>query len=94
MADQLMNPTISASVSRDSPQEGVMLGQTLELGGKRDRRIAVACEEQKSTEIDIAVPAVADSAANAGSVLPGAVVAGAGAGGADSFPVDTDLRVH
>ena len=54
-AGQLMNPTVTASVSRDAPHEGVLLGQTLELGGKRSRRIAVAREEQKSTEIDIAV---------------------------------------
>jgi len=54
-AGQFLNPTISGSVSRDAPHEGVLLGQTLELGGKRGRRIAVAREEQKSTEIDIAV---------------------------------------
>jgi outer membrane protein, heavy metal efflux system len=55
VAGQLMNPSISATVSRDTPHEGVLLGQTLELGGKRGRRIALSREEQKSTEIDIAV---------------------------------------
>src|SRR5690242_2865363 len=54
-AGQLMNPTVTASVSRDAPHEGVLLGQTLELGGKRGRRIAVAREEQKATEIDISI---------------------------------------
>lgn len=55
IAKQFINPTVTASVSRDAPHESVLLGETLELGGKRGRRIAIAREEQKATEIDIAV---------------------------------------
>lgn len=54
-ARQLPNPAVSFTAARDSPHEGVSLDVPVELGGKRGKRIAVAKEEQKSTEIDIAV---------------------------------------
>jgi cobalt-zinc-cadmium efflux system outer membrane protein len=55
VAKQFINPTVTASVSRDAPHEGVLLGETFELGGKRGKRIAIAREEQKATEIDIGI---------------------------------------
>ncbi len=57
-ARQLPNPTVSFTAARDVPHEGVSLDVPVELGGKRGKRIAVAKEEQKSTEIDIAVLAL------------------------------------
>jgi len=54
-ARQLPNPAVSFTAARDAPHEGVSLDVPVELGGKRGKRIAVAKEEQKSTEIDIAV---------------------------------------
>jgi len=53
-ARQLPNPTIAFTASRDTPHEGVSLDLPIELGGQRRKRIDVAKEEQKSTEIDIA----------------------------------------
>jgi len=55
VAKQFINPTVTASVSRDAPHEGVLLGETFEWGGKRGKRIAIAREEQKATEIDIGI---------------------------------------
>src|SRR5215469_10140946 len=55
VAKQFINPTVTASVSRDAPHEGVLLGETFELGGKRGKRIAIAREEQRATEIDIGI---------------------------------------
>lgn len=54
-ARQLPNPVIGFTAARDTPHEGVSLDLPLELGGQRSRRIAVAREEQKSTDIDIAI---------------------------------------
>ena len=54
-ARQLPNPVISFTASRDTPHEGLSLDIPVELGGKRGKRIAIAREEQKSTEIDINV---------------------------------------
>ncbi len=54
-ARQYPNPTLNFTATRDTPHEGLSLGIPLELGGKRAKRTAVAREEQKSTEIDIAV---------------------------------------
>src|SRR5580765_155261 len=54
-ARQLPNHTISFTAARDTPHEGVSFDLPVELGNKRGKRIAVAKEEQKSTEIDIAV---------------------------------------
>jgi cobalt-zinc-cadmium efflux system outer membrane protein len=54
-AGQLPNPAVSFTAARDTPHEGVSLDLPLELGGKRAKRLAVAREEQKSTEIDISV---------------------------------------
>jgi len=53
-ARQIPNPTVTFSVSRDSPHESVLWDQPFELGGKRGKRIAVAREEQQATELDIA----------------------------------------
>jgi len=54
-ARQLPNPTVAFTVARDTPHEGVSVDLPIELGGKRGKRLAVAREEQKGTEIDIAV---------------------------------------
>jgi outer membrane protein, heavy metal efflux system len=54
-ARQLPNPTISFTAARDTPHEGVSFDLPVELGNKRGKRIALAKEEQKATEIDIAV---------------------------------------
>jgi len=54
-ARQLPNPTVSFTAARDTPHEGVLLDIPIELGGKRGKRVAVAREEQKGTDIDIAV---------------------------------------
>jgi outer membrane protein, heavy metal efflux system len=54
-ARQLPNPTVSFTAARDTPHEGLSFDVPIELGGKRSKRIAIAKEEQKSTDIDIAV---------------------------------------
>ena len=54
-ARQLPNPTVSFYGARDTPHEGVLWDQPIELGGKRGKRIAVAREEQRAAEIDIGV---------------------------------------
>src|SRR5215510_11618936 len=54
-ARQLPNPVIAFTVARDTPHEGLSFDIPVELGGKRSKRMAVAREEQKSTEIDINV---------------------------------------
>ncbi len=54
-ARQLPNPVIGFTAARDTPHEGLSLDIPIELGGKRGKRIAIAREEQKSTDIDIAV---------------------------------------
>jgi len=54
-ARQLPNPAVSFTAARDTPHEGVSFDLPLELGNKRGKRIAVAKEEQKSTEIEIAI---------------------------------------
>ena len=53
IAKQIPNPEVSFSASRDSPHESALWAQSLEIGGKRGARIAVAREEQKATELDI-----------------------------------------
>jgi cobalt-zinc-cadmium efflux system outer membrane protein len=55
VAGQIPNPIISFGAARDTPHESLLWDQTFELGGKRAKRIAVAREEQKATEIDITV---------------------------------------
>lgn len=54
-AGLLPNPTFSFVAAKDTPHEGITLDIPVELGGKRGKRLAVAREEQKSTEIDLAV---------------------------------------
>ena len=53
-ARQIPNPAVSFTAARDTPHEGLSVDLPIELGGKRGKRIAVAHEEQKATEIDIA----------------------------------------
>lgn len=53
-ARQLPNPVVGFTVARDTPHEGVSFDLPLEIGGQRGKRIAVAREEQKSTDLDIA----------------------------------------
>ena len=55
IAGQIPNPIISFGAARDTPHESLLWDQPIELGGKRGRRIAVAREEQKASEIDIAI---------------------------------------
>lgn len=54
-AGQLPNPVVSFTAARDTPHEGVSLDVPIELGGKRAKRLALAREEQRSVEIDLAV---------------------------------------
>jgi cobalt-zinc-cadmium efflux system outer membrane protein len=53
VARQVPNPTVTFSATRDTPHESLLWDQPIEIGGKRSRRIAVAQEEQKATDIDI-----------------------------------------
>lgn len=53
-AGQVPNPTIAFAAARDVPHESVTWDQPIELGGKRGKRLAVAREEQKATELDLA----------------------------------------
>jgi len=55
IAGVLPNPSVSFAALRDSPHESLLWDQPLELGGKRAKRIGVAREEQKATDIDISV---------------------------------------
>ncbi len=55
IARQSPNPIVSFGAARDFPHESLLWDQPLELGGKRGRRVAVAREEQKATEVDIAI---------------------------------------
>ena len=54
-ARQIPNPVITIEALRDSPHQGLLWDQPVELGGKRGARIAVAREEQKATELDIGI---------------------------------------
>ena len=53
IAKAIPNPTVSFNAARDTPHEGLVFDQPLEIGGKRAKRTAVAREEQAATEIDI-----------------------------------------
>src|SRR5882672_8047400 len=55
IAGQIPNPIVSFSAARDAPHESLLWDQSIELGGKRGKRRAVAQSEQKTTEIEIAV---------------------------------------
>jgi cobalt-zinc-cadmium efflux system outer membrane protein len=55
IAGQSPNPTVSFGAARDLPHESLLWDQPLEIGGQRGKRRALAQEEQKTTEIDIAV---------------------------------------
>jgi cobalt-zinc-cadmium efflux system outer membrane protein len=55
IASQIPNPTVSFGAARDVPHESLLWDQPIELGGQRGKRKAVAEEERKATEIDIAV---------------------------------------
>ncbi|HYN16048.1 MAG TPA: TolC family protein [Terriglobales bacterium] len=54
-ARQVPNPTITFSASRDAPHESVLWSQPIELGGKRGARIAVARQEQRTTELEVQI---------------------------------------
>jgi len=54
IAAQFQNPSVSFAALRDTPHESLVWDQPFELG-KRGKRIGVAREEQKATEIDIGV---------------------------------------
>ncbi|HVP44526.1 MAG TPA: TolC family protein [Terriglobales bacterium] len=55
IARQIPNPTVSFAAARDLPHETLLWDQPIELSGKRGQRIAVAKEEQRGTEVEIAV---------------------------------------
>jgi cobalt-zinc-cadmium efflux system outer membrane protein len=46
---------LSFGVARDAPHESALFDQPFEIAGQRGKRIAVAREEQKATEIDIGI---------------------------------------
>jgi len=52
-ARQMPNPTVTFSASRDAPHESALLDLPVELGGKRGKRISVAQEESRLTEVEI-----------------------------------------
>jgi len=54
IARQRPNPSLSFTALRDEPHEGVFVGQPLEIGGKRRRRIDVARAQGGVTEVEIA----------------------------------------
>ncbi len=54
-ARQLPNPVIGFTAARDTPHEGISIDLPVEIAGQRGKRLAVAREEQKATEIDIAI---------------------------------------
>jgi cobalt-zinc-cadmium efflux system outer membrane protein len=54
-AGQIPNPIISFGAARDVPHESLLWDQSIEVGGQRGKRLAVARAEQKATDIDIAV---------------------------------------
>lgn len=56
-ARQRPNPTASFTALRDEPHEGVFFGQPLELGSKRRRRIEVAEQESRLTDVEISTAA-------------------------------------
>ena len=53
IAGQLPNPSASLTAARDAPHEGLLFEQTLEIGGKRARRIELAREEASLTNVEI-----------------------------------------
>ena len=55
IAGQIPNPVITFAAARDLPHESLFLDQSFELGGKRGRRMDVAREEQKATDLDISI---------------------------------------
>ena len=52
-AGQYPNPNITVGATRDLPHESVAVDQQVELARQRAKRIAVAREEQRGSEIDI-----------------------------------------
>lgn len=54
IARQRPNPSVSFEALRDFPHESLLLGQPLELGFKRGRRIEVARQEGVLTDVEIA----------------------------------------
>lgn len=55
VARERPNPTANFSASRDTPHEGLFLDQPLEIGPKRKRRIEVARQQGKLTDVDISI---------------------------------------
>ncbi len=53
IARQRPNPTANFTALRDTPHEGVFIDQPLELGSKRRRRIEVAEQESRLTDVEI-----------------------------------------
>ena len=55
VARERPNPTANFSGSRDEPHEGLFFDQPLEIGAKRKRRIDVARQQGKLTDVDISI---------------------------------------
>ncbi len=53
IARQRPNPSATTFAMRDSPHEGLFFDQPLEVGPKRQRRIELARQEMKLTEVEI-----------------------------------------
>lgn len=53
IARQRPNPSVNFNVLRDEPHEGWWISHPIELGGKRARRVDVAGEEAKLTDVEI-----------------------------------------
>jgi cobalt-zinc-cadmium efflux system outer membrane protein len=54
IARQIPNPSAAFSIARDSPHQSFAFDQVFEIGGKRQRRIAVAREESTLADVQIA----------------------------------------
>jgi cobalt-zinc-cadmium efflux system outer membrane protein len=55
IAGQRPNPAAAFSASRDTPHEGVSVGQAIEIGGQRGKRIDLAQQESGLTAIEISI---------------------------------------
>jgi outer membrane protein, heavy metal efflux system len=55
IAGQIPNPIVSFGAARDLPHESLLWDQSVEVGGQRGKRLAVAREERKAADIDIDV---------------------------------------
>ena len=52
-AGEVPNPSVSFSVTRDEPHESLFFDQPIEIGGQRGRRIDLAREESRLSDLDV-----------------------------------------